>query len=67
MSLQFTLYHFDSFNNETKFNINRRLLIPRYLVREYLFFNSPCLLQGKPYSACHEGTTSPQMHANKSG
>lgn len=67
MSLQFTLYHFDSFNNETKFSIDR-LLIPRYLVREhFFFFDSPYLLQGEPYSACHEGTTSPQMHANKSG
>lgn len=37
MSLQFTLYHFDSFNNETKFSIDR-LLIPRYLVREHFFF-----------------------------
>lgn len=41
MSLQFTLCHFDSFNNEIKFNFYRRSFIPRYPIREHTHTKNP--------------------------
>lgn len=61
-----SLCHVDSFNDDIKFNTYKRPLIPRHPDgNTFFFFNPLCTLQSKEYSAGHQDTMSPQIHANQ--